>query len=147
MHAVVLLLVLLCCSLRAVAAPEALNDDELAEVSGQDGVSLFLHLELDTSLNMGFNVDGKTTFAVVQGLGGTADLFGLTLDIGQRPDGNGTFIDIGLPAWVGFKDFGFRALGAQTDPHVPVTPATSYGQLLINGTANLTGHVYVWAAP
>ncbi|MED5620503.1 DUF6160 family protein [Ideonella sp. BN130291] len=147
MHAVALLLALLCCTLRAVAAPEALDDDALAEVHGQDGVSLFLHLELDTSLNLGFKVDGRTTFAVLQGVGGTADLFGLTLDIGRRPDGLGTFIDVGLPAWVGFKDFGFRALGAQADPQTPITPATSYGQLLINGTANLTGHVYLWAAP
>jgi hypothetical protein len=145
MRAIVLLLLL--CALRAVAAPQALSDDDLAEVHGQDGVSLFLHLELDTSLSIGFNVDGQTTFAVLQGLGGTADLFGLTFDIGRRPDGLGTYIDLGLPAWVGFKEFGFRALGAQTDPHAPITPATSYGQLQLNGTANLTGHVYLWAAP
>lgn len=147
MRPLLLLLLVLCCARPAFAAPQALSDEELAEVQGQDGVSLFLHLELDTALNIGFNVDGRQTYAVFQGLSGTADLFGVTLDVAARPDGQGTYIDLGLPAWVGFRDFGVRAIGVQADPHAPVTPATSYGQLMINGTANLTGHVYLWAAP
>jgi len=149
---------LLCACLRATGAPVELSDDELSTVEGQDGVSLVVHLELNSSLLegagdvsrlvAGFNVNGVKTYAVMKDLGGVADLFGINLDVRARPDlPGGSYVDIGLPVWVGFHDFGFRALAATTDPNAPITPANSYGQVLLNGSASVTGHVYIWAAP
>ncbi len=145
----------MCIPLAATAAPVALSDDELADVSGQDGVGLAVHLELnsallagapvDSRLTAGFKVDGTTTYAVVQNLGGVMDLIGITLNVRSRPDGGGDYIDMGLPSFVGFKQFGFRALAAQTDPSAAIPASTSYGQLLLNGTATMTGHVFIWA--
>jgi len=139
----------------ATAAPVALNDDEMSEVTGQDGVSLGVHLELnsallngaatDSRITAGFNVDGMKTYAVIQNLAGVMDLIAVTLAIRQRPDGGGNYVDIGLPGFVGFKEFGFRALAAQTDPAAPIAPSASYGQILLNGTGSMTGHIYLWA--
>jgi hypothetical protein len=138
----------------AAAAPVALSDAELSAVSGGDGIGLAVHLELnsallagrptDSRLTAGFNVDGTKTYAVVQNLAGVMDLVAVTVNMRSRSDG-GDYIDIGLPQFVGFKQFGFRALAAQTDPFAAIAPSGSYGQLLLNGTANMTGHVYLWA--
>ena len=141
-------------ALHAVAAPVPLTDDELANVSGRDGVGLAVHLELnsallsgaatDSRLTAGFKVDGTTTYAVVQNLAGVMDLIAVTVNVRSRADGS-DYIDIGLPSFVGFKQFCFRALAAQTDPTAPIPPSASYGQLLLNGTATMTGHVFLWA--
>jgi hypothetical protein len=130
----------------AIAAPIALSDDELATVTGRDGVSLAVHLELDTTLSAGFMVGGTKTYAVVQGLGGVLDLFTVTLDVRSRADG-ADYLDIGLPGFIGARQFGFKALGAQSDSTAPIAPSASYGQLMLNGTASMTGHVYLWGAP
>jgi hypothetical protein len=153
--ALVIALIAMASTDRVNAAPVALNDDELAKVSGQDGVSLGVHLELnsallsgtptDSRITAGFNVDGTKTYAVIQNLAGVMDLIAVTLAIRQRPDGGGDYVDIGLPGFVGFKQFGFRALAAQTDPTAPIAPAASYGQILLNGTGSMTGHIYLWA--
>lgn len=137
-------LLLLFCALRAAAAPVALSDEELAAVEGRDGVGLAVHLELDSRLTAGFNVNGTTTYAVVHHLGGVMDLMALTIDVRHRPDG-GDYVDIGLPGFVGFRQFGVRGLSAQTDPLAPLAPNANYGQLLLNGTGSMTGHVYLWA--
>ena len=144
----------LCLAAPVAAAPVALNDDELAAVSGRDGLGLAVHLELnsallsgvpsDSRLTAGFNVDSITTYAVIHNLAGVMDLIAVTLNVRSRPDG-GDYIDIGLPQFVGFKQFGFRALAAQTDPFAAIAPSASYGQLLLNGTASMTGHIYLWA--
>ena len=138
----------------AHAAPVALDDDELSKVSGQDGVSLGVHLELnsallngtptDSRLAAGFTVDGTRTYAVVQNLAGVMDLIAVTLNVRNRPDGS-DYVDIGLPGFVGFKQFGFRALSTQTDPSAPIPASASYGQILLNGTGSMTGHIYLWA--
>ncbi|HJV97323.1 MAG TPA: hypothetical protein VJ608_14860, partial [Albitalea sp.] len=146
MRALCCLVALACISAIASAAPVALSDDELAGVSGRDGVTLAVHLELDTTLTAGFMVGGTKTYAVVQGLGGVLDLFTITLDVRSRPDG-GDYIDIGLPGFIGAKQFGFKALGAQTDPSAPVAPSANYGALMLNGTGAMTGHVFLWGAP
>ena len=145
----------LCIGANAAAAPVALTDDELAGVAGRDGVGLAVHLELnsalltgaatDSRLTAGFVVDNTKTYAVVQNLAGVMDLVAVTLNVRSRADGSGDCIDIGLPAFVGFKQFGFRALAAQTDPTAPIPASASYGQLLLNGTASMTGHVFLWA--
>jgi hypothetical protein len=144
----------LCLAAHATAAPVALSDDELSAVSGRDGLGLAVHLELnsallngattDSRLMAGFKVDGTTTYAVVHNLAGVMDLLAVTLNVRNRPDG-GDYIDIGLPLFVGLKQFGFRALAAQTDPFAAIAPSASYGQLLLNGTASMSGHIYLWA--
>lgn len=146
---------LLCLPVFAHAAPAAMSDDDLASVCGQDGIGLAVHLELnsaaitdangDSRLTAGFTVDGTTTYAVVHKLGGVLDLIGITLGVHTRTDGGGDYIDLGLPGFVGMKQFGFRALTAQTDPNAAITPSASYGQVLLNGTAAMTGHVFIWA--
>jgi len=137
-----------------MATPVALSDEEMSKVAGRDGVSLAVHLELnsallhgtptDSRITAGFNVDGKRTYAVVQNLAGVMDLVAVTLNIRSNPDGS-DYVDIGLPHFVGFKQFGFRALSAQTDPTAPIPASASYGQILLNGTGSMTGHIYLWA--
>src|SRR3954465_1661863 len=153
-HPVCTATIALCAAASAKAAPVALNDEEMSKVTGQDGVSLAVHLELnsallngtptDSRLTAGFNVDGVRTYAVVQNLAGVMDLIAVTLSIRSRPDGS-DYVDIGLPQFVGFKQFGFRALAAQTDPAAPIPASASYGQILLNGTGTMTGHIYLWA--
>ena len=136
------------------SAPVRLSDDELAAVDGRDGVGLAVHLELNSQLlqgtssgarlTAGFNVNGTMTYAVVQDLAGVMDLVAVTLNVRKRPDG-GDYLDVGLPGFVGFKQFGFRALDAQTDLLAIVPSGGGYGSLLLNGTASMTGHVYLWA--
>jgi hypothetical protein len=140
----------------AWATPVALDDDELGEVTGQNGVSIGVHLELnsqlltgaaiDSRLVAGFQVNGVTTYAVMQNLAGVVDMYFLTLDVRQRP-GGGDYIDLGLPSFVGMNQFGFRALAVQSSPTAPITQNANYGQVILNGTATMTGHVYIWAAP
>lgn len=147
--------VLLCLPAFAIAAPAALSDDELDSVHGRDGFGLAVHLELnsaaiagsggDSRLSAGFTVNGTTTFAVLHNLGGVLDLIGLTLNVRSRTDGGGDYLDLGLPSFVGLQQFGFRGLSAQTDPAAALMPSASYGQVLLNGTATMTGHVYIWA--
>src|SRR5437773_11924863 len=82
-------------AINAIAAPQALTDDELAAVGGRDGVGLAVHLELnsallagaatDSRLTAGFNVEGRTTYAVVQNLSGVMDLIAFTLNVRHRP--------------------------------------------------------------
>lgn len=153
-HALPALLAALIGCAGAHAAPVALDDDEMSQVTGQDGVALAVHLELnsalltgaptDSRITAGFNVDGVKTYAVIQNLAGVMDLIAVTLNIRRRADG-GDYVDIGLPSFVGFKQFGFRALAAQTDPTAPIAPSASYGQILLNGTGSMTGHIYLWA--
>lgn len=155
MRATFCFIALLCSLHAALAQPVPLSDEELSAVQGRDGIGLAVHLELnsallqgqltDSRLMAGFNVNGQTTYAVVQNLAGVMDLIAVTLDVHQRSDGGPDYVDIGLPAFVGFKQFGFRALAAQTDPTAPITSANSYGQVLLNGTGTMTGHVYLWA--
>lgn len=138
----------------AQAEPVALGNDELAAIDGRDGVSLAVHLELnsvlldgtplDSRITAGFSVNGTRTYAVLQNLAGVMDLFAVTLDTRSRAGGS-DYIDIGLPGFVAFTQFGFRALAAQADPRAPISPSASYGQLLLNGTGAMTGRAYLWA--
>lgn len=135
----------------AGAATQALDDDALAGVSGA-GISLSGHLVLNgglldgqplrPNLQAGFQNDGVTTWLVLHGLGGVMDWHTLTLNVRTRANGS-DYLDIGLPQSVAFDQFGFRALAAQADPNAPV--AAHYGGLLLNGTLQMQGHVYLWA--
>ena len=132
---------------------EALTDAQLSEVEGRDGIGMAVHLELNSALLMGADMDsrilmgfksaGVSTYAVIQNFGGVMDMMGMSLSAKARPDGGGDYLDFSLPVFVGFKDFGFRAMAAQTDPTAPIT--ASYGQILLNGTAQVQGHVLLWA--
>jgi len=136
----------------ALAQPRALDDEAMSEVCGRDGVGFAVHLEmnsglldgkaLDSRLVSGYTVNGQTTYQVAYNVGGIIDLIALTINVRGRPDG-GDYIDLGLPGFVGVKNFGYRALGAQTDPSAAVS--NSYGQLLLNGHAAMQGHLYLWA--
>lgn len=145
--------VALCCGAAVLhAEPRALDEVELAAVSGQDGIGFAVHLEINSAaiygldinsrLTAGFNVDGLTTYLVALNPGGIVDLFAMSLSLRTRPDG-GDYVDLSLPTFIGVKDFGVRALSAQTDPRAPIT--NSYGQFLLNGHASMQGHLYLWA--
>jgi hypothetical protein len=138
-------------ALPAFADKVPLSDEQLGDVAGK-GVAILVHLELnsallsgqnvDSRLSAGFQVDGTTTYAIAQNFGGILDLFAVTLDPRTKPDGTG-YLSIGMPYFVGAKEFGVRAIGVQTDLNAPV--ASSLGSLLLNGTANMTGSLNLWA--
>jgi len=139
------------CATAAQAEKKPMNDDDLAGVSGQ-GVAVLVHLELnsgllvgqplDSRLSAGFTVDGITTYAIAQNFGGLLDLFAVTLDPSTKPDGTG-YLAIGMPFFIGAKEFGVRAIGVQTDLNAPVT--SSLGSVLVNGTGTMTGSLNLWA--
>lgn len=141
-----------CMPLAVLAAPEPLDDQAMASVSGQDGIGFAVHLEMNSALLdgavmnsrllAGFTVDNVTTYAVALNVGGIIDMYAMTLNLRTRPDG-GDYIDMGLPFFVGVSQFGFRALGVQTDPTAPIT--RNYGQLLLDGHVAMRGHLYLWA--
>ncbi len=140
-----------CASCLGLAAPQAIDDAELATVVGRDGIGLAVHLEMnsalldgadmDSRLTAGFKVHGMTTYAIAQNVGGVIDLFAMTLNVRKQPNGT-DYIDLGLPFFVGVSQFGYRALSVQTDPVAPVTH--DYGQLLLNGHMAMQGHLYLW---
>ncbi len=148
----IVILLVACMPLVAHAAPEPLDDQAMASVSGQDGIGFAVHLEMNSALLdgavmnsrllAGFTVDNVTTYAVALNVGGIIDMYAMTLNLRTRPDG-GDYIDMGLPFFVGVSQFGFRALGVQTDPTAPIT--RNYGQLLLDGHVAMRGHVYLWA--
>lgn len=147
---------LIACAL-ALAASQAhadkkpLDDDELRGVAGQ-GVSIAVHLELnsglltgqpvDSRISAGFTVAGVTTYAIAQNFGGLLNLISVTLDPLTMPDGSG-YLAIGMPGLVQAKEFGVRAIGVQTDLAAPIN--NSLGSLLLNGSATMTGQLNVWA--
>jgi hypothetical protein len=139
-----------------VAEPVPLDNQDLAEVVGREGISLYLHLEVNTAdtatpfsgarFTRSFNVNGTTTYASAQGLRGVLDLVGITVDVSARPDLPGaSYVDIGLPGLVAANQFGFRAFGVQTDPQATVQPDQSLGGLLLHGVGTQTGRFLMWA--
>lgn len=147
---------LIACMLALAAGPALadkvpLTDDQLGDVAGK-GVAILVHLELnsglltgqniDSRLSAGFDVNGVTTYAIAQNFGGVLDLFAVTLNPATKPDGSG-YLAIGMPFFVGAQEFGVRAIGVQTDLNAPIS--TSLGSILLNGTANMTGQLNVWA--
>jgi hypothetical protein len=135
----------------AAAEKVPLSDEEMSRVAGK-GIAILVHLELngglltgqpiDSRISAGFTVEGVTTWAIAQNFGGLLDLFAVTLDPGTKPDGSG-YLAIGMPSYVSARDFGVRAIGVQTDPTATIT--NSLGSLLLNGSANMTGQLNVWA--
>lgn len=151
------LALLLCCGAAAAQTAQtvrALDDEELSQVSGRDGVAIAMHLALNVPsatsgagttanrLSFGTTVDGKTNYIVVQNLHGTIDMLALDLSVQKKPDGT-DYVEIGLPGYLKFGNFGFDSLSAQSDPQAPVTD--SLGRVNINGTLSMQGQLRMWA--
>jgi hypothetical protein len=140
------------CAAGTAKATQPLDDGELSQVSGGDGVSFAVHLALndpslpdavtDSRLSFGFNVDGKTTYMVFKNLRGVVDVFGVNLSAQKRPDG-GDYMALTLPEYVKFNNYGFESLSVQADPLAPVTE--SLGRVNINGTLSMQGQFRLWA--
>ena len=149
-HRVALAGVLAAAASSAFAEKKALDDEELRGVSGK-GISIAVNLQLNTrqiagtappsNIAAGFNVNGTTTYAIVQNFGGGLQLFSITIDPSVKPDGAG-YLSIGMPAYVNAQDFGIHGIGVQTDPNAPITG--SLGSLTLNGTASMTGTLNLW---
>lgn len=136
----------------SACAQQALNDEELSDVSGADGISIAMHLALnepttggtmsENRISMGFKVDNKTTYLVMKNLHGTIDMFALTVDVNTKPDG-GSYVAIGLPVHTKYSNFGFDSFSAQADPAAAVTE--SLGRMNVNGTVSMQGQLRLWA--
>jgi hypothetical protein len=136
----------------ALAGPSlkaALSDEELGGISGQAGIVLNAHLELNTGpisenrISLGFKVGATTTYLLLNNLSGTLDLLGLTVRAVAGPAEVGDVIEVTLPSFLGFKDFGVKAMGVQTDPLAPL--ANSLGQIQLNGSLQMQGQVLLWS--
>ena len=131
----------------------ALDDNELAQVSAQDGISFAAHISLndptlvgavsDSRLSLGFNGDGQNRYIVFKNVRGKVDMFAVSLGVQTRSDGGGDYIAIGLPGFVRYTNLGFESLSVQNDPNAPVTG--NLGSLNINGTVSLQGQVRLWS--
>jgi hypothetical protein len=145
------LALLLCCGAAAVQSVQSghpLDDDELAQVSGRDGIGIAMHLALneqgasgavvENRVSIGTTVDGQTNYIVLKNLHGTIDMFALDLSVQKKPDG-ADYVEIGLPGYLKFGNFGFDSLSVQADPAAPVTD--SLGRVSINGTLSMQGQL------
>jgi len=144
---------MLAAGLAQAGSLQALDDKELSQVSGQDGISFAAHVSLndptlvgavsDSRLSLGFNGDGQNRYIVFKNVRGVVDMFAVSLGVQTRPDGGGDYIAIGLPGYVRYTNFGFESLSVQTDPNAPVTG--NLGSLNINGVVSLQGQVRLWS--
>jgi hypothetical protein len=129
-----------------------LDDSELSQVSGGDGISFAAHVVLndptlvgavsDSRLSLGFKGDGVNRYIVFKNVRGTVDMFAVSLGVQTRSDGGGDYIAIGLPGYVHYTNLGFESLSVQMDPTAPVTG--TLGSININGTVSLQGQVRLW---
>ena len=134
------------------AAPLALDDAALADVRGA-GFGVGVHLELNSSLLRGatpmpnlaaaFGDPGQPHYLVMYGVGGIMDLYAVTLNAVTATDGTSQ-LALGLPGFVGFEDFGVRAISVQSDPTAPINAAASLGGITLNGSGAMTGRVLLW---
>ncbi|MDC8785033.1 hypothetical protein [Roseateles koreensis] len=133
-------------------AATPLDDAALSAVTGRDGIVLNAHLELNTAadstnrVSVGFKVAGATSYLVLDKISGTLDMLGLEVKAIAGPGGStgiSDVIQVGLPSFLGFKDFGIRAIAAQADATAPIT--ASMGQIQLSGSAQLQGQVLLWS--
>ncbi len=141
-------------AVQAGAQPlHALDDSDLAQVAGQDGVSFAAHIVIndptlagavsDSRLSLGFaGADGSRRYLVLRNVRGVIDMATVGIDVHTRPDG-GDYLALTLPGTVRFERFGFASMSVQNDPLAPVT--ASMGSLDIDGTLNMTGQLRLWA--
>ena len=131
----------------AMAAPQPMDAEELAEVSGSDGVSISMDLNVNIAkVSRSFNVDGVTTYAALNDVCGNMLALGITVDVKQRPDGGaGSYVDVGMPGYISFNKFGFKSSGVQTDLNASLPANQNLGGVQLNGTGAMTGHFLIWA--
>lgn len=136
-----------CMGSAAMAAPQAMDNDEMSEVVGGDGVSIIADLNINISrVARSFNVDGTTTHAVLDDVGGGLFVGGITVDVRNQPNASGeTYIDIGLPGFLAFNKLGFKASAVQTDPQAAILPNQNLGGVQLHGNGAMTGHFLMWA--
>jgi hypothetical protein len=141
------------CAAGALASPlRPLDDGELSQVAGGDGINFAAHISIndptlvgaasDSRLSLGFKGDGQNRYIVIKNVRGVVDMFAVSLGVQTRSDGGGDYIAIGLPGYVHYTNFGFESLSVQSDPTAPVTG--NLGSLNINGTVSLQGQVRFW---
>lgn len=143
---------LVCCTGQAAEALRALDDAELSEVRGRDGIAFAAHIVVndptlvgavsDSRLSLGFKGDGQTSYLVIKNLRGTVDMFAFSIGVNKKPDGS-DYVAVGLPGYVKYSNFGFESLSVQGDPLAPVT--SSLGSLNIHGGVQLQGQFRLWA--
>jgi hypothetical protein len=136
----------------AGAGPLKLDEKELSSVSGRDGVSFAVRLELntpnpdgstgDSRLWIGQQVDGRTTYTVVKNLSGVVQMVSLNISTHSAPDGT-SYLAFALPGSTRFTDVGFESLSVQPDPRAPVTE--SLGRFTLNGEVTMQGQLRLWA--
>jgi hypothetical protein len=136
----------------AHAGPVRLDEKELSSVSGRDGVSFAVRLELNTPdadgaigdhrLWIGQQVDGRTTYTVVKNLSGVVQMVSLNISTHSTPDGT-SYVAFALPGSTRFTDVGFESLSVQADPRAAVTE--SLGRFTLNGEVTMQGQLRLWA--
>jgi hypothetical protein len=135
----------------ALAGPKPLPDSELAQVSGADGISFAVQLNLnrqpdtataDSRLTIAQNVDGRTTYMVVRNIGGVITMVGLNISPQTAGDGTG-YVALTLPGYVRFTDTGFDSISVQSDPHGPVSG--NLGRVSLNGEMTMQGQLRLWS--
>lgn len=165
-------LVLSLCFCGISLAAQEVTDADLSDVSGADGITVNASLvwntnrtqyELSSKVLIGFerfNDDStKTlTYLTFGGFGGGMEIVGLKIDAAKGPADIGDYVDITLPRYIGFDDFGFQSMSVRSvtvsqstdtktfDTNTLPAPTSNYGQWLYNGSAVVTGHVYIWPA-
>jgi hypothetical protein len=150
-----LAILLLCTAQYALAEPQPLADEELAQVRGADGISFAVRLQLnrptngemsgttgDSRLTIGQTVDGRTTYTVLKNIGGVIQMVGLNISPQTAADGT-NYLALTLPVWTKFTDTGFDSLSVQADPRGPVTQ--SLGQVTLNGELQMQGQLRLWS--
>lgn len=137
------------------AAPAKLLDDEaLSGVNARDGISFAAHIAIndptlvgavtDSRLSLGFRDEGgQPRYIVLRNVRGTVDMFAIGLNVQARPDGNGDYIAIALPAQTRYTNFGFESMSVQNDPGAAVTG--NLGSVNINGNLQMQGEFRMWA--
>jgi hypothetical protein len=135
----------------AGAGPQALPDSELARVSGADGISFAVDLNLnrqpdnttsDSRLIIGQKVDGRMTYLVLRNIGGVIQMVSLNISPQLAPDGT-NYVALTLPGYVRFTDTGFDSLSVQADPHGPVSG--NLGRVSLNGEMTMQGQLRLWS--
>ncbi|MGZ5202262.1 MAG: DUF6160 family protein [Telluria sp.] len=135
----------------ALAGPQRLDDEQLSNVRGRDGVSFAIHLELNTPnrdgtpnnnlLWIGHQVDGHMTYLVIRNLSGVVDMTALNIAANTSADGQ-SYLAFTLPNSIRFTNAGFESLSVQADPAAPVT--SSMGRFTLNGEMTMQGQLRMW---
>lgn len=133
---------LLLCSAVNAAPMQALDDEELAAVTG-GAIGLATHVDLNIDrIAWGFNgANDVKTYLIIDKLDGIIDILALAIDLKTRADGSDYFA-ISLPNHVRFTKFGIGSIGAQSDALAPVTG--SLGRFEIDGQLSFTGQIRIW---